>query len=191
MSLRPPPKLPSVLDDAGSPNQVQSRMQHNHATMALSTHALLLLLQVCAMPLISHCTLHARISATRSSLPSPTCPTPTRLLLPSAALHSQAHVPTAPPHLSSPTLSMQRVSPPNRLLWLLLAIRPCIRATLTATLLALIFALLEGAWRLGNCIFQSAKTQMKTLVLSVSLQGGAGNGQIWKAGSVKRRSGRR
>jgi hypothetical protein len=41
MSLRPPPKLPSVLDDAGSPNQVQSRMQHNHATMALSTHALL------------------------------------------------------------------------------------------------------------------------------------------------------
>jgi hypothetical protein len=35
MSLRPPPKLPSVLDDAGSPNQVQSRMPQWHC---LRTH---------------------------------------------------------------------------------------------------------------------------------------------------------
>ena len=140
MSLRPPPKLPSVLDDAGSPNQVQSRMQHNDVVYACMT------LQICAMPLTSHCILHARISAICSSLLSPTCPTPTRHLLPSAALHSQAHIPPAPLHLSSPTLPMQRVSPPNRLLWLLSAICPCIKATLTAVLLVLIFALLEGTW---------------------------------------------
>jgi len=140
MSLRPPPKLPSVLDDAGSPNQVQSRMQHNDIVYACTT------LQICAIPLTSHCILHARISAICSSLLSPTCPTPTRHLLPSAALHSQAHIPPAPLHLSSPTLPMQRVSPPNRLLWLLSAICPCIKATLTAVLLVLIFALLEGTW---------------------------------------------
>jgi hypothetical protein len=110
------------------------------------------------MPLTSYSTLHALISAIRSSLPSPTCPTPTRLLLPSAALHSQAHIPTAgPPFIylaHTPNAASVAPEPPS-----LAAVgnlplhqghadgssaRTHIR---TAGRFVLIFALLEGAVR--------------------------------------------